>query len=265
MAKQASKSATRAAGRSAASRPKSPAKGTTKTAATPSSGASGASRPAAKANKPPRAAGPKKSRTAGRAPKTQTAGSGVKRSKLQAAGKAITAGHPASTPTSRKSAPSAAPPQRTARSAGAPDKPRTAAGGPATSRRAQAPKRVSFDRKALAGIKKSLEDQRKDLTDQLEEIEEAAFSPTQAEASSEAGFDEDYADAGTATFEREKDLSIANNINDLVDKIDKALEKIEQGSYGICENCGQPISADRLKALPHVLLCINCKKAEERR
>jgi len=126
-------------------------------------------------------------------------------------------------------------------------------------------KRVAFDAKALAAITDRLVTERAELTAQLKEIEEAAFSPSQTEASGEAGYDDDYADAGTATFEREKDLSIANNITDLVDKIDKALEKIESGSYGLCENCGQPISADRLKALPHVLLCIKCKKAEERR
>ncbi|MGI8425907.1 MAG: TraR/DksA family transcriptional regulator [Actinomycetota bacterium] len=137
--------------------------------------------------------------------------------------------------------------------------------GPASTKASRPAKRVNFDKKTLSSIKKSLITQRAELTEQLEEIEEAAFSPSQTEAGGEVGFDEDYADAGTATFEREKDLSIANNISDLVDKIDKALEKISEGSYGLCENCGQPISADRLKALPHVLLCIKCKKAEERR
>jgi len=126
-------------------------------------------------------------------------------------------------------------------------------------------KRAVFDAKALSAIGKALVEERQDLQNQLDDIEATVFSPEPGEASGEAGFDDDYADAGTATFEREKDLSIANNIQDLIDKINKALEKIEDGSYGICESCGSPISADRLKALPHVLLCINCKKAEERR
>ena len=126
-------------------------------------------------------------------------------------------------------------------------------------------KRVSFDPKTLASIRQGLELERESLIAQREQIEEAAFATTQSEWSGETGYDEDSADAGTATFERERDLSIANNAQDLIDKINKALEKIEDGSYGLCESCGAPIPADRLKAVPYVLLCINCKKAEERR
>lgn len=126
-------------------------------------------------------------------------------------------------------------------------------------------KRVNFDAKTLRSIKSDLAQQRVELAQQIKEIEEATFNSTQSEMSGETGYDEDSADAGTATFEREKDLSIANNIQDLIDKIDKALQKIDDGTYGLCESCGDPISGERLKALPYVLLCIRCKKAEERR
>lgn len=126
------------------------------------------------------------------------------------------------------------------------------------------PKPVKFDAKALASIKEGLLTEQAELLTQLREMEEA-FDPAQVEASGEAGYDDDYADAGTATFEREKDLSIAANVQDLLDKIEKALSKITDGSYGRCESCGDPISSERLKALPHALLCIRCKTAEERR
>jgi DnaK suppressor protein len=122
-----------------------------------------------------------------------------------------------------------------------------------------------FDRKVLASIKASLLEMQKELQQELEEIEEAAFNVSQSEMSGEVGYDEDYADAGSFTFEREKDLSIANNVQDLLEKISRALEKIDDGTYGICESCGLPIEAPRLKALPHALLCVKCKTAEERR
>ena len=122
-----------------------------------------------------------------------------------------------------------------------------------------------FDRKMLASIKTSLLEMQTELQQELEEIEEAAFNVSQSEMSGEVGYDEDYADAGSFTFEREKDLSIANNVQDLLEKISRALEKIEDGTYGICESCGLPIEAPRLKALPHALLCVKCKTAEERR
>lgn len=126
-------------------------------------------------------------------------------------------------------------------------------------------RRVNFDAKTLATIKANLETERAELVAQLEQIEQTGLAGPQAEGHGEGGFDEDYADAGSATFEKELDLSLANNVTDLLGKIDKALEKIAEGTYGLCENCGEPISADRLKALPYVLLCIKCKKAEERR
>lgn len=127
------------------------------------------------------------------------------------------------------------------------------------------PKRVSFDRQTLASIKDTLHQMRSDLEEELREIEEAAFNLSQSDLSGEVSYDEDYADSGSFTFEREKDLSIANNVQDLLSKVARALEKIEQGTYGICESCGEPIEPARLKALPHVLLCVKCKTAEERR
>jgi DnaK suppressor protein len=78
------------------------------------------------------------------------------------------------------------------------------------------------------------------------------------------GFDEEYADAGTATFERERDLSLVNNLRDLMERIDKALAKIDEGTYGLCDRCGKPIEKLRLKALPYANLCIKDKQAEER-
>lgn len=132
----------------------------------------------------------------------------------------------------------------------------------------KAPRKVrkpSFDKKTLTSIKASLVDNRQKLAKQLQEIEESAFNVSQSEMSGEVGYDEDYADAGTFTFEREKEASIANNVQDLLDKIDRALEKIEEGTYGICESCGQPIEAARLKALPSAVLCLKDKAAEERR
>ena len=121
-----------------------------------------------------------------------------------------------------------------------------------------------FDAKTLKEIKKALIGQQLELQDQLQS-EAQAFSSSESEIASDIRSDENPAEAGTATFEREKHLSIANNVQDLLEKSTKALDKIGQGSYGLCEACGQPIAPERLKALPHALLCIECKKAEERR
>jgi RNA polymerase-binding protein DksA len=123
---------------------------------------------------------------------------------------------------------------------------------------------AKLDKKALAAVRKTLEDQRADLLRQQSELQEDSFDSTQSDMTGEAGFDEDFADAGTATFDRERDLSIRNNIQDLVEQITRAIGRIDDGTYGTCERCGRPIDAARLKALPHALLCMDCKRREER-
>jgi RNA polymerase-binding transcription factor len=118
--------------------------------------------------------------------------------------------------------------------------------------------------KEIKELKDRLLQERADLQAQNREIEESSFSGDQTEITGEAGFDEEYADAGTATFEREKDLSLVNNIRDLTVRIDKALVKIEEGTYGLCDRCGKPIEKARIKALPYANLCLKDKQAEER-
>jgi RNA polymerase-binding protein DksA len=113
-------------------------------------------------------------------------------------------------------------------------------------------------------LKAQLETERADLLAQYKELEESSFGTNQSDLTGEMAFDEEYADAGTATFERERDLSLVNNLRDLMDRIDKALVKIEDGTYGLCDRCGKPIEKLRLKALPYANLCIKDKQAEER-
>jgi DnaK suppressor protein len=122
-----------------------------------------------------------------------------------------------------------------------------------------------FTKRELEEFRAALEKEKAELEAQLAELEESSFSTPQSEVSGEVAFDEEYADSGTATFERERDLSLENNIRDLLDKIGKALGRMENGTYGICERCGKPIEKARLKALPYANLCIKDKQAESRR
>jgi RNA polymerase-binding transcription factor len=118
--------------------------------------------------------------------------------------------------------------------------------------------------KEISELRERLVEERKDLQAQYDELEESSFSANQSDLSGEMGFDEEYADAGTATFERERDLSLVNNLRDLIERIDKALVKIDEGTYGLCDRCGKPIEKARLKALPYANLCLKDKQAEER-
>jgi DnaK suppressor protein len=79
------------------------------------------------------------------------------------------------------------------------------------------------------------------------------------------GAGDDQADAGTKTFEREQELSIANNRLDLLTQMERAIERIDAGTYGRCESCGNPIPKARLQAFPSATLDVACKQREERR
>jgi DnaK suppressor protein len=76
---------------------------------------------------------------------------------------------------------------------------------------------------------------------------------------------DDQADVGAKTFEREHELALAHNSRELLEQNERALARIEAGTYGICESCGEPIGKARLQAFPRATLCVTCKQREERR
>jgi DnaK suppressor protein len=79
------------------------------------------------------------------------------------------------------------------------------------------------------------------------------------------GAGQDQADVGATSFERDHELTVVNSERDKLLQIERALGRIEDGSYGVCESCGQPIGKMRLMAFPRATLCLTCKQREERR
>ncbi len=76
---------------------------------------------------------------------------------------------------------------------------------------------------------------------------------------------DDQTDAGTKVSEREHELALTQNAQDLLDQGERALARIDAGTYGVCESCGQPIGKARLQAFPRATLCVTCKQRQERR
>lgn len=83
------------------------------------------------------------------------------------------------------------------------------------------------------------------------------------DAGAEAG--DDTADAGAKAFEREQEVTVANNARELLEQNRHALDRLTTGGYGICESCGEPIGKFRLQAAPRATLCVTCKQKQERR
>ena len=101
-----------------------------------------------------------------------------------------------------------------------------------------------------------LESERKRLIKELEQLKADTRPAEERREGSPFGKREEEA---TETFELEKRLALEKRTRDLLAKIEHALHKFEEGSYGLCDSCGQPIDPARLDALPQATLCLNCK------
>jgi DnaK suppressor protein len=114
----------------------------------------------------------------------------------------------------------------------------------------------------LAEVRDELEQDRERLRAELNLAEEELHD-LMRDAGDGAG--NDQADVGSSTFERDHEMSLANNARHMLEQTERALGRIENGSYGVCESCGQPIGKMRVMAYPRATLCLSCKQREERR
>ena len=114
-------------------------------------------------------------------------------------------------------------------------------------------------------FKKLILKKRKTLLDELDHLKDSGLNSTIKDATGEhSSYSFHMADMGTDTMEREKAFLFASREGNLLYHLDKALERIEDGSYGVCAGCGESINKERLEAVPHVRLCITCKSKEEK-
>ena len=95
------------------------------------------------------------------------------------------------------------------------------------------------------------------------ENQEAELSGLMRDSGDGAGHDQ--ADMGATSFERDHELTVLGNERDKLAQIDRALARIEDGTYGVCEACSNPIGKMRVMAFPRATLCLTCKQREERR
>jgi DnaK suppressor protein len=114
----------------------------------------------------------------------------------------------------------------------------------------------------VAKIKDQLATEADALRDEIERAESDIASRL-GDAVGDAG--DDQADAGAKTFEREHELALTHNARELLAQTERAIARIESGTYGTCESCGEAIGKARLQAFPRATLCVKCKQREERR
>jgi len=105
-------------------------------------------------------------------------------------------------------------------------------------------------------LRSRLENEQKRLLGELEQLEANVRPAEVRREGSPFGKREEEA---TESFELEKRLALEKQIRNHLAEVGHALRKFEEGTYGLCDSCGQPIARDRLEALPQASLCVNCK------
>ena len=112
--------------------------------------------------------------------------------------------------------------------------------------------RLADERERLAGVRATFDDE--GLTDQ-------SANDSVGELSS---YDQHQADMGTETFEREKDLSILEQVEAELADVEHAMRRLDEGTYGMCEVCGRAIPDERLEAMPATRFCVEHQAEAER-
>ncbi|WTD74496.1 TraR/DksA family transcriptional regulator [Streptomyces sp. NBC_01635] len=114
-----------------------------------------------------------------------------------------------------------------------------------------------------------VEDARAELTTEVLRLSEEIASSERSLAGlmrdSGDGAGDDQADTGTKNTTREHELALAANAREMLTQYERALQRLEAGTYGLCESCGNPIGKARMQAFPRATLCVECKQKQERR
>ena len=123
-----------------------------------------------------------------------------------------------------------------------------------------------FNKKELVDFKKLILKRKDEILENIKHISEDTLKKSQKDASGDiSGYTYHMADVATDTYDREFSLGLASNERNLLYELDDALKKIDEGTFGICEECKSLITKTRLKALPYARLCVKCQEKKEKR
>ena len=121
-------------------------------------------------------------------------------------------------------------------------------------------------KKELLGFKKIIFKRKEEINDEIKHISDDTLKKSQKDASGDiSGYTYHMADVATDNYDREFSLGLASNDRDSLYELEDALKRVEDGTFGICENCDSLISRIRLKVVPQARLCVKCQEKREKK
>ena len=122
-----------------------------------------------------------------------------------------------------------------------------------------------MEKQELAKFKEQLDILRAKIVSGIDHIERDTLNKSQRDSSGDlSGYSFHMADQATDNFDTEFSLDIASGEQKFLNEIDEALKRIEEGIYGVCEQCQKPIALKRLKVVPYTRCCIKCQEGMEK-
>jgi DnaK suppressor protein len=120
-------------------------------------------------------------------------------------------------------------------------------------------RKIGYSRQELAHFKEIILQKKKEILEELENLKESMMDVTTGEYVSENSTYSLHMEQGTDAMEREKTFLFASREGKFLNYLEDALKRIERGDYGHCVDCGKLIEKERLEAVPHAQLCVQCK------
>lgn len=114
----------------------------------------------------------------------------------------------------------------------------------------------------IQALRSALETERDRLTAEIEAYERDGLESI-SDVSGENNYRDHIADQGSATFARELDMTLEVQARESLAQVERALGRMDEGTYGVCARCGATIPVERLEAMPEAELCLSCKEREE--
>ncbi len=123
-----------------------------------------------------------------------------------------------------------------------------------------------LNKKEIGEFKKLILKRKGETLDNISHISDDTLKKSQKEASGDiSGYAYHMADMATDSYDREFSLGLASNERELLYGLEDALKKIEEGIFGICEECDAAISKTRLKVIPYARFCVKCQAKTEKK